>query len=166
MLISFANEVLTLILSWFLDNPKLNWTPPKTLDDFMAKAHSNGKPLVYIGFGSITVPNPKLVTECLIWVVLKSMQPPILLSEPPLMLPFRWCMGDHLQRLVCTCFQVQGWRWRHVPWRVLFSRSSHLINAMFFIVTLMPSHLQLDWVPHEDICKYDICILCADRPTL
>ena len=89
MLISFANEVLTLILSWFLDNPELNWTPPKTLDDFMVKACSNGKPLVYIGFGSITVLNPKLVTECLIRVVLKSMRPPILLSEPPLMLPFR-----------------------------------------------------------------------------
>ena len=73
VLISFANEVLTLILSWFLDNPELNWTPPKTLDDFMAKARSDGKPLVYIGFGSITVPNPKLVTERLIRAVLKSM---------------------------------------------------------------------------------------------
>jgi sterol 3beta-glucosyltransferase len=57
---------------WFLDNPELNWTPPKTLDDFMVKARSDGKPLVYIGFGSITVPNPKLVTERLIRAVLKS----------------------------------------------------------------------------------------------
>ena len=66
--------MLTLILSWFLDNPELNWTPPKTLVDFMAKARSDDKPLVYIGFGSITVPNPKLVTERLIRAVQKSMR--------------------------------------------------------------------------------------------
>lgn len=89
MLVSSANEMLTLTLSWFLDNPELNWTAPKTLDDFMAKARSDGKPLVYIGFGSITVPNPKLVTERLIRAVLKSMRLPIPLSEPPLMLAFR-----------------------------------------------------------------------------
>ncbi|KAH9002634.1 glycosyltransferase family 1 protein [Lactarius hatsudake] len=57
---------------WFLDNPELNWTPPTTLIDFMAKARADGKPLVYIGFGSITVPNPKLVTERLIRAVQKS----------------------------------------------------------------------------------------------
>lgn len=73
MFLLFANEILTFILSWFLDNPELNWTPPKTLIDFMAKARSDGKPLVYIGFGSITVPNPKLVTERLIRAVKKSM---------------------------------------------------------------------------------------------
>ena len=59
-------------VSWFLDNPELNWTPPKNLSDFIAKARSDGKALVYIGFGSITVPNPKLVTERLIRAVLKS----------------------------------------------------------------------------------------------
>lgn len=57
---------------WFLDNPELHWTPPKNLSDFIAKARSDGKALVYIGFGSITVPNPKLVTERLIRGVLKS----------------------------------------------------------------------------------------------
>lgn len=59
-------------VSWFLDNPELNWTAPKNLLDFIAKARSDGKALVYIGFGSITVPNPKLVTERLIRAVLKS----------------------------------------------------------------------------------------------
>jgi sterol 3beta-glucosyltransferase len=57
---------------WFLDNPELNWTPPQTLIDWMAKARVDGKPIVYIGFGSITVPNPKLVTERIIRGVLKS----------------------------------------------------------------------------------------------
>jgi len=62
MVISFANEILTLILSWFLDKPELNWSPPKTLVDFMAKARSDDEPLVYIGFGSITMPKLRLVT--------------------------------------------------------------------------------------------------------
>ncbi|KAI9509221.1 glycosyltransferase family 1 protein [Russula earlei] len=57
---------------WFLDNPELNWTPPRDLLDFIAKARSDGKALVYIGFGSIIVPNPKLVTERLIRAVQKS----------------------------------------------------------------------------------------------
>jgi sterol 3beta-glucosyltransferase len=39
----------------------------------MAKARADGKPIVYIGFGSITVPNPKSVTERIIKAVLKSM---------------------------------------------------------------------------------------------
>lgn len=57
---------------WFLDNPELGWTPPQTLVDWIAKARADGKPIVYIGFGSITVPNPKLVTERIIRGVLKS----------------------------------------------------------------------------------------------
>ncbi|KAN0139921.1 UDP-Glycosyltransferase/glycogen phosphorylase [Lactarius tabidus] len=57
---------------WFLDNPELGWSPPQTLVDWMAKARADGKPIVYIGFGSITVPNPKLVTERIIRGVLKS----------------------------------------------------------------------------------------------
>ena len=60
-------------VSWFLDNPELNWSAPRNLLDFIAKARSDGKPLVYIGFGSITVPNPKLVTERLVRAVQKSM---------------------------------------------------------------------------------------------
>ena len=66
------HEVFTRTVSWFLENPELNWTPPRNLLDFIAKARSDGKPLVYIGFGSITVPNPKQVTERLIRAVLKS----------------------------------------------------------------------------------------------
>jgi sterol 3beta-glucosyltransferase len=59
-------------ISWFLDNPELGWTPPQTLVDWIGKARTDGKPIVYIGFGSITVPNPKLVTERIIRGVLKS----------------------------------------------------------------------------------------------
>ena len=61
------------IFSWFLDNPDLNWTPPPTLLEWMAKAKADEKPIVYIGFGSITVPNPHKVTEIIVAAVLKSM---------------------------------------------------------------------------------------------
>ncbi|TFK40571.1 glycosyltransferase family 1 protein [Crucibulum laeve] len=57
---------------WFLDNPDLNWTPPQTLLDWMAKARKDGKPIVYIGFGSITVPHPNRVTARIVEAVLQS----------------------------------------------------------------------------------------------
>lgn len=38
----------------------------------MATAKKDGKPIVYIGFGSITVPNARQVTERIVKAVLKS----------------------------------------------------------------------------------------------
>lgn len=58
--------------SWFLDNPDLGWKPSQSLQDFMAKARADGKPLVYIGFGSIVVENPKAMTRSIVKAVLKS----------------------------------------------------------------------------------------------
>jgi hypothetical protein len=69
-------------ISWFLDNPELGWTPPQTLIDWMAKARADQKPIVYIGFGSITVPDPRLVTERIIRSVLKSEYWPLLMAGP------------------------------------------------------------------------------------
>ncbi|KAF9049628.1 glycosyltransferase family 1 protein [Hymenopellis radicata] len=57
---------------WFLDNPDLNWSPPETLVEWMDKARADNKPIVYIGFGSITVPHPNRVTSRIIKAVLKS----------------------------------------------------------------------------------------------
>ncbi|THH30054.1 hypothetical protein EUX98_g4134 [Antrodiella citrinella] len=58
---------------WFLDNPDgFSWTPPDSLVSFMSRARTDGKPLVYIGFGSITVPNPHSVTEKVYAAVMKS----------------------------------------------------------------------------------------------
>ncbi|KAI0051096.1 glycosyltransferase family 1 protein [Auriscalpium vulgare] len=57
---------------WFLDNPDLGWTPPESLIAWMDKARKDQKPIVYIGFGSIVVPNPKLVTDHLIKAVQRS----------------------------------------------------------------------------------------------
>jgi len=57
---------------WFLDNPDHNWTPPPSLTQWMDQARKDGKAIVYIGFGSITVPNTRSVTERIIKAVLKS----------------------------------------------------------------------------------------------
>ncbi|KAJ7226441.1 putative sterol glucosyltransferase [Mycena rebaudengoi] len=58
-------DAITVSGYWFLDNPE-------DLVDWMANAHSDGKPIVYIGFGSITVPHPNRVTARIVKAVLKS----------------------------------------------------------------------------------------------
>ena len=40
--------------------------------DWLAKARADNKAIVYIGFGSITVPNPSAMTRSIIKAVLKS----------------------------------------------------------------------------------------------
>ncbi|KAF9417014.1 Sterol 3-beta-glucosyltransferase [Podila epigama] len=55
---------------WFLDNPDLKWTPPDDLVEFL-KADPNNKP-VYIGFGSMVVPDPDGMTRTIIEAVVKS----------------------------------------------------------------------------------------------
>ncbi|KAF5314999.1 hypothetical protein D9619_007125 [Psilocybe cf. subviscida] len=57
---------------WFLDNPEMSWTPPDELTAFMVKARADGKPIVYIGFGSVTVPRPNKVTNAIVKAVLLS----------------------------------------------------------------------------------------------
>ncbi|KAL0960717.1 hypothetical protein HGRIS_005744 [Hohenbuehelia grisea] len=57
---------------WFLDNPDPDWTAPADLLEFMAKARADQKPLVYIGFGSITVPDPNRVTSRIVRAVVQS----------------------------------------------------------------------------------------------
>ncbi|KAF7934049.1 uncharacterized protein EAE97_008409 [Botrytis byssoidea] len=47
---------------WFL-NESSNYTPPKDLTDFIAKARADGKRLVYVGFGSIVVPDSAALTR-------------------------------------------------------------------------------------------------------
>lgn len=49
---------------WFLDE-KIDYNPPEELVDFIAKARSLGRKLVYIGFGSIVVSNAKEMTQAI-----------------------------------------------------------------------------------------------------
>ncbi|CED84947.1 UDP-glucuronosyl and UDP-glucosyl transferase [Phaffia rhodozyma] len=57
---------------WFLANSDAEWTAPDSLIAFMEQAREDGKPIVYIGFGSIVVPNPVEMTKNIIRAVEKS----------------------------------------------------------------------------------------------
>ena len=53
---------------WFLDSPDIGWTPPEPLLSFM---NSGSRP-VYIGFGSIIVPDPDELTRTIIEAIKKA----------------------------------------------------------------------------------------------
>lgn len=57
---------------WFLDEGTDKWTPPKELTEFIQKARDDGKKLVYVGFGSIIVPDPAKMTQEVIDAVLEA----------------------------------------------------------------------------------------------
>lgn len=60
---------------WFLDDADVSskkWEPPQDLLDFMADARKANKKVVYIGFGSIVVPDPKAMTRCVIDAIVQS----------------------------------------------------------------------------------------------
>ncbi|CAO0794017.1 unnamed protein product [Mucor circinelloides] len=55
---------------WFLDNPQTGWTPDPELKAFIEA--QDGRPIVYIGFGSIIVSDPLEITRVIIESVLLS----------------------------------------------------------------------------------------------
>ncbi|KAK2461690.1 hypothetical protein APHAL10511_006153 [Amanita phalloides] len=60
---------------WFLDDADVSakkWTPPPDLVEFIDKAHALNKKVVYIGFGSIVVSDPKSITECVVEAITQS----------------------------------------------------------------------------------------------
>ncbi|KAF7784577.1 CAZyme family GT1 [Agaricus bisporus var. burnettii] len=60
---------------WFLNDADVSakkWTPPEDLIQFIDTAHQNGKKVVYIGFGSIVVSDPKTMTKTVIDAVVQS----------------------------------------------------------------------------------------------
>ncbi|KAJ3548557.1 hypothetical protein NMY22_g1223 [Coprinellus aureogranulatus] len=60
---------------WFLDDADVSakkWTPPNSLVEFIDNAHKQGKKVVYIGFGSIVVSDPRTMTRCVIDAVVQS----------------------------------------------------------------------------------------------
>jgi sterol 3beta-glucosyltransferase len=56
---------------WFLDESS-GYKPPSPLVEFIKKAREDDKKIVYIGFGSIVVENPKELTESIVDAVLSS----------------------------------------------------------------------------------------------
>ncbi|KAK4236515.1 glycosyltransferase [Achaetomium macrosporum] len=57
---------------WFLNEGNDKWTPPAELTEFIEKARRDGKKLVYVGFGSIIVPDPARMTQEVIDAVDKA----------------------------------------------------------------------------------------------
>ncbi|OBZ79076.1 Sterol 3-beta-glucosyltransferase [Grifola frondosa] len=60
---------------WFLDDANVGstkWAPPQDLLNFIESAHKAKKKIVYIGFGSIVVPDPKAMTRCVIDAIVQS----------------------------------------------------------------------------------------------
>jgi sterol 3beta-glucosyltransferase len=57
---------------WFLNEGGEKWTPPAELTEFIDKARRDGKKLVYVGFGSIIVPDPAKMTQEVIDAVDKA----------------------------------------------------------------------------------------------
>ena len=57
---------------WFLDEGGEQWEPPKELTEFIERARRDGKKVVYVGFGSIIVPDPAKLTQDVIDGVLKA----------------------------------------------------------------------------------------------
>ncbi|KDQ54854.1 glycosyltransferase family 1 protein [Jaapia argillacea MUCL 33604] len=60
---------------WFLDDAEVGsktWDPPPSLVKFIDSAHNSGKKVVYIGFGSIVVSDPKAMTHCVVEAIVRS----------------------------------------------------------------------------------------------
>ncbi len=57
---------------WFLDEGGEQWQPPRELTEFIERARRDGKKVVYVGFGSIIVPDPAKLTQDVIDGVLKA----------------------------------------------------------------------------------------------
>lgn len=56
---------------WFLDEG-IKWQPPHDLVTFIVKARAVGRKIVYIGFGSIVVPDSRALTQTIVDSVLKA----------------------------------------------------------------------------------------------
>ncbi|EPB92999.1 hypothetical protein HMPREF1544_00073 [Mucor circinelloides 1006PhL] len=56
---------------WFLDNPEMKWKPDAALVEFLNAANDT-RPVVYIGFGSIIVPDAVETTRVIVEAVLKA----------------------------------------------------------------------------------------------
>lgn len=73
-----TRDASTLMLEtgyWFLDDAEVGtskWTPPQDLLPFLDSAHQAGRKVVYIGFGSMVVADPKAMTRCVIDAIVQS----------------------------------------------------------------------------------------------
>jgi sterol 3beta-glucosyltransferase len=66
-----------------LDNADVDWIPPLDFLKWIEKARLDGKPIVYIGFGSITMPKPNRVLAQIVEAVTQSQPLPSVESHIP-----------------------------------------------------------------------------------
>lgn len=66
------DDAISITGYWNLENSDMDWSPPPSLEAFMTQAREDGRPLVYIGFGSIIVPDPAAVTKSIVKGVEKA----------------------------------------------------------------------------------------------
>lgn len=78
------------------DNKPFN--PPEGLMEFIKKAHDDGKAVVYIGFGSITVPDSAAVTKAVVQAV-KNADVRAILSKGKSLTSWRGRIADNEGRL-------------------------------------------------------------------
>lgn len=60
---------------WFLESADVSkeaWTPPADVVRFIDDAHAAGKKVVYVGFGSIVVSDPKGMTKVIVEAIVRS----------------------------------------------------------------------------------------------
>lgn len=68
-------ELIPVLGYWFLEDAEVSaekWTPPADLVAFIDDAHALGKKVVYIGFGSMVVSDPRAMTRCVIEAIVES----------------------------------------------------------------------------------------------
>lgn len=115
----------------------------------MAKAKDEGKPIVYIGFGSITVPNPPAMTKSIIKAVLKSkFWPlcPVILSSPSLSLQVTFGqLSPKAGHLACRSLVNKSKNSRRSAIRSAPFTLSNLCSAQPLVIVAA----QIDKVPHE-----------------
>lgn len=57
---------------WFLDHSHGDYEPPEDLSKFIASARSDSVPLIYVGFGSVTVSDSAAMTRAIYGAVVQS----------------------------------------------------------------------------------------------
>lgn len=125
----FSNSRLGRVYSWFLNDSDPDWSPPPQLLEWMAQARRDGKPIVYIGFGSITIPHPNRVQARLINAIVQSTSTAFL----PHSLYSRVSVGD------VRAIMSKGWS----------DRSYDGTSDRDPKVTIPPQCYTVDKVPHD-----------------
>ena len=110
---------------WFIKTLETEWSPPPALIEFIKKAKADGRPLVYCGFGSITIPDPAALTLAVVAAVQGADVRMVRLFTS------RW-----LNSPICSQILSKGW-------------SARGANGRTDSVLLPETVYQVDSIPHD-----------------